>query len=104
MQDIYNLPGGVRKGETLTAEWQFALRCELWGLSRIARISRPGALYDASISAKTFEDFGRSIGNLSDSDEVFEARVTKANGNLKFPHINGFNEFFGEAVGRREQC
>ena len=39
-------------GDSLTIEEQFALRFDLRGLMRIARISRPGALYGASARRK----------------------------------------------------
>ena len=50
---------------------------------RIASIERPGALYGAATSARTFEDVGRSIWNPRDFEEAVGAHLTKATGNLK---------------------
>ena len=59
MQDIAILPGrGKQMRGHITHEEQFALMSELCKLMRIARISRHGALYGASISAQTFEAAG----------------------------------------------
>ena len=41
-------------GEILTENEQTALRSELGKLMWIARIARPGAIYDASAAAQTF--------------------------------------------------
>ena len=71
------------------------IKIRIMGLARISRISRPGALYDAPISAQTFEDVGRVLVNLIDFDGVVDAHVTKATGNLKFPQIRGYSEFSG---------
>ena len=54
MRDISILPGSAKQtDEPLTESEQFALRSELVGLIWIARISRPCALYGASVSAQT---------------------------------------------------
>ena len=53
-------------GEILTENEQAISRSELWKLLWIARIARPGAIYDASASAQPFPNrrndgfFGRS--------------------------------------------
>ena len=70
----------------------------------MSRISRPGSLYDASKSEQTPDGVGRGLGNLIDFDEVLEAHVTKATENPKFPTLKDLVGFFGEAVGRCEQC
>ena len=60
--DISILPRRAKQmGETLAKEGEFALRSELGKLMRIARVARPGALYDASVSAQTSETIAESI-------------------------------------------
>ena len=44
----------MEPGEILTENEQTTLRSELGKLMWIARIARPGAIYDASASAQTF--------------------------------------------------
>ena len=54
-KDISMLPEGAnRAGDFLDLEEKFALRSEFTKLMRLARIARPGVLYDASVSARTF--------------------------------------------------
>ena len=49
--------GGANRGtDALTEAEQSILRSELWGLIRIARIARPGAIYDASAAEQTFTE------------------------------------------------
>ena len=45
-------------GEILTGNEQTALRSELGKLMWIARIARPGAIYDASVPAQTYPTGG----------------------------------------------
>ena len=45
-------------GEPSTEDEQTILRSELGKLMRIARIARPGAIYDAPAAAPTFSDGG----------------------------------------------
>ena len=54
--DIIEIPRGVSKEmpDDLTGDAQANLRSELGRLMWIARIARPGAIYDASAAARTF--------------------------------------------------
>ena len=79
--------------EPVTDSAQFALRSELGGLMRIARISRPGAFYGASVSAKTFEAIGESIVNPIDLEEIFDVNMGNSMRAEKYSHIRGFVEF-----------
>ena len=47
---------------------------------RIARIARHGALYDDSVSARTFETIGASIINPIDFAEIADVHLAKAAG------------------------
>ena len=84
-----------KKGEPLTSEEQFALRFEFGELMRIGRISRPGALCGASVSAHTFEAAEVGSLNQSNSDEIVGANLAKATGNIQHNRIKGFGEFMG---------
>ena len=46
-----------QKGDFLTNEEQSAMRTELWKLTWLALIARPGAIYDASAAARSFFQF-----------------------------------------------
>ena len=80
-------------GEPLTEEEQFALRSELRKLMRISRISSPGELYDASVSAHTFETINGTIINPISFDEAVDANLAKECGNSTRPHIPGCGEY-----------
>ena len=56
---------------------------------RIARFSRPVALYDASVSAQTSEAIGESIFNMIDFEEVADVNVVKVIGANSYPDIPG---------------
>ena len=61
-------------GEILTGNEQAALISELGKLMWVARIARPGAIYDASESAQTFPtgemmDFPEEESTLSENEE-----------------------------------
>ena len=82
--------------EPLTKQEQFALRSELGKLTRIARIARPCALRDASVSARTFESINETIINLIDFNDVVVANLTKECGNVAHSHIPCSGEFSRE--------
>lgn len=82
-----------QKGEPLTEDGEFALRSELGELMRIAPIAMPGSLYGASVSARTFEDVYRAIGNPIDFEEAISAGNTDGKGHRMFGRIPGFAEF-----------
>ena len=56
-------------GEILTENGQTISRSELWNLMWIARIARPGAIYDASASAQTFPT-GEMMDFLEEEEEI----------------------------------
>ena len=84
-------PGGI-----LTENEQTTLRSELGKLMWIARIARPGAIYDASASAQTF-----SAAEMMDFLEEEEEESTLSENEEKialteeedFDHMPGFAEF-----------
>ena len=45
-----------KRTDALTEEEQAILRSELWGIMRISRIARSGAIYDAAEAAQTFTE------------------------------------------------
>ena len=94
IRDISILPSSSRqKGEPLTEAEQFTLRPELGKLMRIARIARPGALYDDSVSAQTFETIDESIINpigVAEGGDVNIARVVDVD---SYSRIPGFEDF-----------
>ena len=64
----------MEPGEILTENEQTTLRSELGKLMWIARIARPGAIYDASASAQTFStgemmEFLEEESALSENEE-----------------------------------
>ena len=71
---------------------KITLRSELWRLFRIARIARPGALCDASVSAQTFETSGEKLINPSDSDEIADVDLAKMIRSNSHSHIPCFDE------------
>ena len=91
IRDIMILAGrGKQSGETLTSKERLALWSELSKLMRNSLISRPGALYGASISAQTVEKVTQAILNLTDSDGVGDLNVVKSVGDFKCAHIKGY--------------
>ena len=62
-------------------------------LMRIGGIEMPDSLYDASISAQTFEGVGQVIINQIDFEEIVEVDMTRATGVIKFPRIKWYGEF-----------
>ena len=89
-------------GDFLNGEEQFRPMSELGELMRTARISRPGAPYAASNAAQISEDVDAAIGGpivFEEKDEstVDEPVVNLPNlaGEVKFPHIREFGNFFG---------
>ena len=79
--------------EPSTEEEQYALLSELVELMRIARIARPGAMCDASVSAKTSETINAAIINLFDFEEIATVNLTKETGDIERHHIQCFDEF-----------
>ena len=73
--------------EHLTLEEQFALRSESGELIWIGRIARPDSLYDASLSAQTFEEAEQAILNPNDSEEIDDVNLENATGDIKRVHI-----------------
>ena len=69
---------------------------ELGGLMQIARIARPGALYGASVSARTFEEAGHAVLNMGGFKEIVDVNSTKATDNIQHPHINRLSEFLAK--------
>ena len=69
------------------------LRSELAKLIWISRIAMSGALYDASVEARTFGNVNRSTGNRSSLGESMETNITSDEGDLKLPRVKGFSEF-----------
>ena len=69
-------------------------------LVSVNRISRPGALYDASDAALNFGDVEQALGNPIVIAEVVAGYATDVGGNslnkeeaVNFPHIKGYSEF-----------
>ena len=83
-------------GEPLTPGGQFALRSELWGLMRISRIARPGALYGASVSAQTSDEADETNINPIDFEEMVDLNLSQPTGNIQHNHIEGFDKFMGK--------
>ena len=65
----------------------------LGGLRRIARIARPGALYDASVSVPICDTIGESIINPIDFEEAPDVTVSKAIGANSYSHMPGSEDF-----------
>ena len=87
-------------GEPLTEEEQSALRPELGKSRRIARISRPDALYGATASAQTSERIDEAIMNPIDFAEIVDVNLTKSAGNMKRYRVQGFGEFTLKLMGK----
>lgn len=87
--------GGNQINDFLTESGPSILRSELWGLMRLGGIERPGAMCDASDSARTCGD----IEEFYDDESVFEDKVDFAISEVLAkrgaPHIPGFGEFGG---------
>ena len=99
-----NYEGGMRyiailqrrdkqKKETTTEEAQFELRSELGEIMRIARIARPGALYDASVTAQTFETIDVTIISPTDFEGIVDVNSTTVIGANSYARIPGFGGF-----------
>ena len=85
---FFSSPGMAKQNDgPLTVDEQFVLRSQLWELTRVSRIARPAALYDAPIEDRTFGDVGRVLGNPIDSDGAAGANLTKSDGCLKFTNV-----------------
>ena len=93
IQDISILQGmGKRKGEPSTDAGKFTL-LSIWGeLMRIARITRPDALRDASVSDETSITTDGWVINPIDFEEIVDVNSTKSNGDTKHNHIQGVDE------------
>ena len=74
------LPGrSKRVNEPLAGDEIFTLRSGLGAIMRIARISRPRALYGASVDGRTSETIGgESVVNPIDCAEVFDVHLARA--------------------------
>ena len=60
----------------------------------IARISTPGALYDASISAQNCDALGQVVLKPIYLEDVFGLNIAKSVKNIKFGHIKGRDAFW----------
>ena len=61
---------------------------------RIARITRLGALYGASISAGTFDEVGQVVLKPIDFREVIDVHITNAVGGIQFAHMEDMIHFW----------
>ena len=61
-------------------------------LTRLARIARPGALYDASVSAHTSAATDETIVGPIDFDEVADVNIARAIVAESYSHMPGFND------------
>ena len=59
----------------------------------VARIARPGAVYDASEDAQTFDAIGEFRENESDFEEKVAGVIGKALAAPGYPSIPGYREF-----------
>ena len=61
---------------------------------RVARIARPGAIYDASAAARTFPECGTIAenGEIVEISEIGEADLTRDRAS-DFGHMPGFTKF-----------
>ena len=57
---------------------------------RVSRISRPGALYGASASAKTFETIDEEFANPIDFEEVSDVNIPNVIHTESYLHMPGF--------------
>ena len=89
-----------RRNESLTEAGETILRSELWKLMRIARIARPGAIYDASAAAQTCTV--SEMVDISEEKEEFaeneEKEDSPGEGKSDFGHMPGFSEFLHVCV------
>ena len=77
----------------LTESGQFTICSELWGLMRIARIARPGALYGALASAQTFETIEETTIHPIDFESISDVNMARATSAWNYPHMPGFEEY-----------
>ena len=84
------------RNEAITEEEHAILRSELGKLMWVARIPRPGAIYDASTAAQTFS-MGKMV-DISDEIEVFSENGEKEDhpkaSKNDFEPIPGFSYFY----------
>ena len=80
----------------LTPGEQYSLRSELVQLKRIARIAMPDALYDASVSARTFAAQEQVILNPIAIGDVVDANIPKSTENLKYAQARGYDGFLAK--------
>ena len=66
----------------------------------LARIARPGAAFDASDYAKTFESFAEFHGNESDWEEEAAELATEAQERPGYAHMPGFPESQQQQVSK----
>ena len=59
---------------------------------RIARISRPGALYGASVSSQTSETIDETIVNPFDPEEVPDVHISNVLGTESYSHMPGLDD------------
>ena len=93
MRYFYFTAPCATKNEPRTAEEQSELRSELVKLIWIARVARPGALCDASVSAQTSEATGETIVNPIDVEESDDANVAKLIDASSYSHMPRFVDF-----------
>ena len=85
--------GRERRAESLTEGDQSILRPELWKLIRVARISRKGAIYEASAAAQTFTDGGIGDSEMRLRGLRFAGRRKGEGGTgSDFEHMPGYQE------------
>ena len=77
---IFRLPpkGKIRWVISQPRWGEFELRYGLPELIWVARIARPVALYDASVSAQTFEDVKSALRNAIAFEEAGEEYISRA--------------------------
>ena len=70
----------------------------------VARIERPGALYDASFPSQTSETAGETIINPIDFEEVADVDVSKLIGADSYAHMPGFGGINRKPPKGLESC
>ena len=94
IRDISILPlRAEQKVAPLTEDEQFTLRSQFGGINVDFSNCETGELYDASVSAQTFETIDETIIYTGDFEEVPEVSSTKVFGTPAHPHIPGFGGF-----------
>ena len=63
---------------------------------RIGRMARRDALYDVSVSARTFGKIEETVISPRDFTEIVDANLDKATGRIKHGRIQCFGEFKSE--------